>query len=110
MGVLHASDQKLYNDIIQSIQGGHGLQYAFSVEYLDAFVRSPAALLVSFTWILCILLVIIWTIAGWGTYRVLNSASRFRSSIAAFIFRILSVLAYGVGAVLADQFILGLIG
>ena len=47
----------------------------------------------------------IWFLAGWGAYRELNRASRFRSVIAALLFVILSIPAFAALGVLANALI-----
>lgn len=105
LGVLHTSDQKLYGDIMHLFREGSALPFVLSAEFRQDAYKSPGIRFVAVAGIFGGSLIITWFIASWGAYRVLNGVSRLRSVIAAFVFLMVGVLAYGVLALLADEFL-----
>lgn len=106
MGALHAFDPKLYGYIVRAFHEGDYLQYVLSPAYSEAGSKTPVV--VAGIGIIGGSLIIVWSLACRGAYRDLNRASRLRSTLAGFIFIILSVFTYGVLATMAEAFVAAL--
>ena len=104
MGVMHASDQHLYNDIVQSVHGGYVFQSIWSVEFTEAVTRSPgfqSRYCCLYDWRFVYYYVVYHKLGGVCS-TAHHASARPWPPLYSFI---LSVFAYGVLTALAEAFL-----